>query len=73
MAQFGLGLCYMNGDGVEKDEAKAVELYTKAAEQGHDDALIELKSLELNLENFLGQLSWDYTMTELLPLGHSTE
>ena len=38
IAQFNLGLCYHNGDGVEKDDEKAVEWYTKAAEQGHPDA-----------------------------------
>ena len=30
-----LGNCYYNGNGVEKDYAKAVEWYTKAAEQGN--------------------------------------
>ncbi|MBR4388959.1 MAG: SEL1-like repeat protein, partial [Prevotella sp.] len=29
-----MGLCYENGTGVAKDEAKAVEWYRKAAEQG---------------------------------------
>ena len=33
-AQNNLGLCYKNGDGVEKDIKKAVEWYRKAAEQG---------------------------------------
>ncbi|MBR3924752.1 MAG: SEL1-like repeat protein, partial [Kiritimatiellae bacterium] len=33
-AQFHLGSCYINGTGVEKDEAKAFAWYRKAAEQG---------------------------------------
>lgn len=34
-AQFQLGVCYENGEGVPKDEAEAVKWYRKAAEQGH--------------------------------------
>ena len=34
-AQYNLGGCYANGDGVVKDSAKAVEWFRKAAEQGH--------------------------------------
>jgi len=33
-AQYILGVCYQYGDGVGKDEKKAVEWYMKAAEQG---------------------------------------
>ena len=33
-AQYSLGLCYIKGVGTEKDEEKAVELFTGAAEQG---------------------------------------
>ena len=33
-AQNDLGVCYYNGEGVEKDLAKSVEWYTKAAEKG---------------------------------------
>jgi TPR repeat protein len=33
-AQFNLGLCYDNGEGVVKDEVEAVKWYRKAAEQG---------------------------------------
>ena len=38
-AQFYLGLCYHNGDGVEKDLSEAVKWYRKAADQG--DALAQ--------------------------------
>jgi Leucine-rich repeat (LRR) protein len=33
--QCNLGVCYENGLGVEKDEARAAELYAKAAERGY--------------------------------------
>ena len=34
-AQFGLGVCYENGQGIIQSYEKAVEWYTKAAEQGY--------------------------------------
>src|ERR1022692_771398 len=37
-AQFNLGLMYVNGQGVAKDEKTAVLWYTKAAEQGYAKA-----------------------------------
>ncbi|MBQ8702467.1 MAG: sel1 repeat family protein [Prevotella sp.] len=40
-AQCRIGLCYSRGDGVEKDEKKAVYWWRKAAEQGH--AMAQLK------------------------------
>jgi len=36
--QFHLALAYRNGDGVPKDDKKAIELCHKAAAQGHDYA-----------------------------------
>ena len=33
-AQHGLGVMYLYGEGVEKDESKALEWFRKAAEQG---------------------------------------
>jgi len=33
-AQFDLGVCYFEGEGVVKDEQEAVKWYKKAAEQG---------------------------------------
>ena len=32
-AQYNLGVCYDNGQGVAKDEVEAVKWYRKAAEQ----------------------------------------
>jgi TPR repeat protein/serine/threonine protein kinase len=37
-----LGVCYYNGSGVDKDMAKAVELYQKAADLGHANAMRKL-------------------------------
>ena len=37
-AQSNLGFMYVKGQGVPKDEAKAVHWYEKAAEQGHAKA-----------------------------------
>lgn len=34
-AQCQIGLCYSKGDGIEKDDKKAVNWWRKAAEQGH--------------------------------------
>lgn len=37
-AQFNLGLCYYSGQGVAKDEVKAVDWFRKAADQNNVDA-----------------------------------
>ena len=37
-AQYNLGVCYANGCGVPKDLQPAIYWYTKAAEQGNEDA-----------------------------------
>jgi TPR repeat protein len=41
-AQYELGICYGNGDGVEKDYAKAVYWWRHAAERGHAKAQYNL-------------------------------
>jgi TPR repeat protein len=41
-AQYRLGLCYENGEGVSRDMEKAVYWLTKAAEQNHHDAQVNL-------------------------------
>ena len=41
-AQFKLGMMYVYGDTVPEDNAKAVELLTKAADQGHVEAAYNL-------------------------------
>ena len=46
-AQFNLGVCYENGNGVECDMDMAAALYTAAAEQGNQNAIAALERLEL--------------------------
>ena len=41
-AQYNLGVCYYNGNGVEKDYQEAVKWYRKAAEQGIAEAQCDL-------------------------------
>ena len=41
-AQFSLGICYAEGDGVAQDKAEAVKWYRKAAEQGYARAQFNL-------------------------------
>jgi len=43
--QYNLGVRYQLGEGVPKDLGKAAELYKKAADQGNQRAIINLKSL----------------------------
>lgn len=43
-AQYDLGTCYDNGEGVEKNKVEAVKWYSKAAEQGHAEAQYHLGS-----------------------------
>lgn len=45
IAQYNLGVCYYNGNGVAKDQAEAVKWWRKDAEQGHEEAKYELKRL----------------------------
>jgi uncharacterized protein len=56
-AQYWLGACYAMGDIVQKDNMKAVQWYTKAAEKGHAEAqynlgtmIIQGEGTEKNLE-----------------------
>ena len=49
-AQFKLGNCYYNGEGVEKDLDKAIYWYEKSAEQGNEDAEMRLKELGILVE-----------------------
>ena len=45
-AQYNLGVCYENGDGVEKDTSEAMKWYRIASEQGHKDAETALQKLQ---------------------------
>ena len=50
-ALYNLGVGYDEGDGVEKDKAKAVELWTKAAMQGGVESRHNLGSYEMEKGN----------------------
>lgn len=50
-AQYNLGYRYENGLDVPKDEAKALDFYQKAADQGHSEAKNRLDARENNKEN----------------------
>ena len=41
-SQYNLALRYKNGNGIEQDNQKIVELYEKAAKQGHASAQFNL-------------------------------
>lgn len=43
--QYYLGLCYLEGKGVEKDEEHGLELIRNAADQGHSRSVSELAEL----------------------------
>lgn len=45
-AQYNLGVCYENGEGVEKDTSEAMKWYRIASEQGHKDAETALQELQ---------------------------
>ena len=44
-AQFGLGYCYLKGNGVSRNISKAKEWLRKAADQGDEDAIELLREL----------------------------
>ena len=46
-AQYELGRRYETGDGVEKDEVRAAEWYSRAAEQNNPDALYALAMIDI--------------------------
>ena len=45
-AQFNLGFCCCNGQGVSQDYTEAVKWYRKAVEQGHVKAQMQLDILK---------------------------
>jgi len=61
-AQFYLGKCYENGDGVEKDITQAMEWYRKAAEQGFAEAKDKIKILETYLKAKDGDAEAQYEL-----------
>ena len=41
-SRYMLGLCFLEGNGVERDEAKGIKLLTMMAEAGDEDAMLKL-------------------------------
>lgn len=61
-AQYSLGNCYYNGQGVPKDYEEAVKWYRKAAEQGYDVAQFNLGNCYYNgqgvTQNYQEAVKW---------------
>lgn len=70
-AMYQLGNRYNKGDGVEQDAAKAVELYTKAAENGNSSAAIALARLYIIGEKAGVEEDCDKAIALLQPLEES--
>ena len=49
IAQYHLGLCYLEGEGVSQDDHEAYSWFTLAAAQGDDQAHLLLDKLETEL------------------------
>jgi hypothetical protein len=55
-AQYNVGAMYQNGRGVEASRDKALEWYTRAAEQGNSKAVSRLGLMEANRSSFNSEL-----------------
>ncbi|KNE60015.1 hypothetical protein AMAG_05454 [Allomyces macrogynus ATCC 38327] len=54
----GLGAMYMEGEGLEKDEAKAIQLWEQAASEGDAEAMFALAQNYLSEENIPKAVPW---------------
>ena len=45
-AQYNLGVCYFNGDGVEVDKTEAMKWFRRAADKGYKDAIYALRKID---------------------------
>ena len=62
VAQYNLGVCYLEGDGVPQNRSEAKRLFQKAVEQGHEDAKKALQYIEQQTNqnsSFTNDLSGD--------------
>lgn len=62
VAQWRLGKCYNSGDGVEKDQKKAFELFTKAAEQECVEAISALGTFYSSLFTYPSEKNDQYAV-----------
>jgi TPR repeat protein len=67
-AAYEVGLAYLNGDGAEQDEAKALVYFEKAAYKGHSEAQYELGQAIFNgygtEADHIKGCAWLYTTKE---------
>lgn len=54
-SQYNLGYCYQVGIGIERNNEKALEWFSKSAEQGYNDALYQLMMAYGSGNNGVGQ------------------
>lgn len=64
-AQFSLGVMYANGEGVEENLQKAVELYQKGADQGNEVVKNNLKDKSLQIATPFGLQIANITLSEI--------
>jgi TPR repeat protein len=55
-AQYNVGALYQNGRGVKADRDKAIEWYTRAADQGNSKAVSRLGLMEANRSSFNSEM-----------------
>lgn len=58
-AQFYLGICYLNGFGVNKDQKQAVMWWEKAAAQGSAEARDALYEINVNGSDAVIKAKWE--------------
>ena len=63
-AQYQLGLRYLEGDGLKKNEKAAAELFKKAMEQGHLDAQRKLAWCHLYGRGVKQNLSYSLQLSQ---------
>ncbi|TAK63302.1 DnaJ domain-containing protein [Methylobacter sp.] len=67
-AQFNVGLIYVNGQGITKDNKQAVDWFTKAANQGHREAQTKLGYMYATgkgvVQNYNSAVYWCYKAAE---------
>ena len=64
LAQYQLGLRYLEGDGLKKNEKAAAELFKKAMEQGHLDAQSKLAWCHLYGRGVKQNLSYSLQLSQ---------
>ena len=66
VAQYALGVMYLNGEGIRKNHKEAVKWFSKAAEQGHAKAQYGLGLMYYKGEGGIRIISWHTCIQALL-------